>query len=156
MSAPVRPLFLICEDGDEYLSRFRRFLGSELGFVRAASLAEAAAILAGSDGPRLVGLLLDLDFRRTPLEALVDEQGRALSPGAAGERARLARDQGILILRALRAEGHRLPAVLFADLDDPARAAFLSRSLAPLTVLDSRTGLPAVGALLRKLAGQGR
>ena len=77
-------------------------------------------------------MLLDLDFRRTPAERLVDEQGPAPAPLDAGTRARLAETQGILILRRLRAGGVTLPAVLFADLDDAEQRAFLERTLAPL------------------------
>ena len=58
-------------------------------------------------------------------------------------------EEGILILRALRARGVRLPAFLFADLDDRARVAFLEASLAPLAIVSSREGLPAIAARLR-------
>jgi hypothetical protein len=142
---PPRPRFVVCEDGDEYVARFRRFLGDELDFAPARSFAEAAGALAGA-----AGLLLDLDFRRTAPEALVDEAGAvAAAPLDAGTRRRLAESQGILILRALRARGVATRAILFADLDDAERARFLERALAPLTIVSSRAGLREIAALLR-------
>ena len=67
----------------------------------------------------------------------------------AGTRVRLAETQGILILRRLRAIGVALPAVLFADLDDAGQLAFLTRTLAPLTVAGSRLGIAEIATLLR-------
>lgn len=145
MSAP--PLLVVCEDGTEYRDRFERFLGGEFRFAPAQDLAAARAACADA-----AALLLDLDFRRVPPGRLVGEDGRPLAPGtAAAEARRLAEVQGILILRALRAEGVALPALLFADLDDPDRAAGLERTLAPLAVLPSLEGLGAIAARLRAL-----
>ena len=146
MSAPAtgRLRFVVCEDGDEYLQRFRRFLGETFDFLPARDFAEALRAAPGADG-----LLLDLDFRRTPPEKLVDERGPAPAPLDAGTRARLAETQGILILRRLRAAGLATPAVLFADLDDADQQAFLERTLAPLTVAGSRQGISEIAALLR-------
>ena len=146
MSAtPGRRLrFVVCEDGDEYLQRFRRFLGEAFDFLPAHDFTEAHAAAAGGDG-----ILLDLDFRRTPADRLVDEQGPAPAPLDAGTRARLVETQGILILRGLRASGITLPAVLFADLDDTGQRAFLERTLAPLTIADSRLGIAEIATLLR-------
>ena len=146
MTAPAarRRRFVVCEDGDEYLQRFRRFLGEAFDFLPARDFAEALAAAGAADG-----LLLDLDFRRTPPEDLVDERGPAPAPLDAGTRARLAETQGILILRRLRAAAVTLPAILFADLDDAGQRAFLERALAPLTVADSRLGIAEIAALLR-------
>jgi hypothetical protein len=135
--------FVVCEDGAEYLERFRRFLGESFDFLPAHDFDEARAAAADADG-----ILLDLDFRRTPADRLVDEQGPAPAPLDAGTRARLAETQGILILRGLRASGVALPALLFADLDDGQRA-FLERTLTPLTVASSRLGIAEIAALLR-------
>jgi hypothetical protein len=150
------PRFIVCEDGAEYIERFRRFLGAAFTFVPAHDLADAVdAIEAGAraDGPGAVdGLLFDLDFRRTRPERLVDEAGRALENADEGTRRRLTESQGIHILRALRARGVGLPAVLFADLADAEQAGFLERTLAPLVVASSRTGLREVGALLVRLS----
>jgi hypothetical protein len=151
------PRFIVCEDGAEYIERFRRFLGEAFSFIAAHDHGEAlAAIETDVDG--VDGILLDLDFRRTPEGRLVDERGRALAGAEArapldeGTRRRLTETQGIHILRALRARGVSLPAVLFADLADAEQARFLERTLAPLVVAPSSTGLREVGALLARLA----
>jgi len=134
---------VVCEDGTDYTERFTRFLGDEFRFLRAGHLAEArAACAAGA-----IGLLLDLDFRRTAREHLVDENGEPARPADAG---RLVAAQGIFVLRALRADRISLPALLFADLDDPAQREFLTRRLAPLEVVPSSEGLPATAARLRR------
>jgi hypothetical protein len=148
-----RPLFVVCEDGHEYTERFDRFLGSTFRFVRAGDGLEACAAVAA---PAVAGLLLDLDFRRTPVDRLFDEHGPPAAPAPAPPepnalRAR-AQNQGILILRHLRARGVTLPVLLFADLDDPGRAHHLEALLAPLEVVTSREGLGAIAARLRRLA----
>jgi hypothetical protein len=143
MTAPRRR-FVVCEDGSEYIDRFRRFLGESFDFFPAGDYAEALAAAAGA-----TGLLLDLDFRRTPPERLVDEHGPAPTPLDAGTRARLVEAQGILILRRLRDTGVTCPAILFADLDDAQRRQFLERTLGPLTIAGSRLGLAEIAALLR-------
>ena len=142
-TSDARRRFVVCEDGAEYLERFRRFLGESFDFLPAHDFEEARAAAAEADG-----ILLDLDFRRTPADRLVDEQGPAPSPLDAGTRARLAETQGILILRRLRAAGVAHPAVLFADLEDGQRT-FLERTLAPLSVAGSRLGMAEIAALLR-------
>ena len=136
--------FIVCEDGNEYLDRFRRFLGEEFDFVVAHDHAQASAVIEGA-----AGLLMDLDFRRTPADRLVDERGALAGTLDDGTRRRLAETQGILILRQLRATGVSLPAILFADLDDSERARFLERTLAPLTVAGSQLGLRDIAALMR-------
>jgi hypothetical protein len=140
----ARLRFVVCEDGAEYVERFRRFLGESFDFIPAHDFSEALTAAASADG-----LLLDLDFRRTPADRLVDEQGPAPAPLDAGTRTRLAETQGILILRRLRAAGVALPAVLFADLDDAGQLSFLERTLAPLTVAGSRLGIAEIASLLR-------
>ena len=131
--------FVVCEDGSEYTERFTRFLGAKFRFRRAGHFAEALA-LAGE----ATALLLDLDFRRTQPALLVDERG-APAPRSAADV------QGILILRALRARGVSLPALLFADLDDEERTARLESELAPLRVVPSSEGLPRIAQLLREV-----
>lgn len=144
------PCFVVCEDGAEYIERFRRFLGASFRFVPAGDLDTALAAVAGADG-----LLLDLDFRRTPAARLIDERGEAPAATDEGTRRRLVESQGIFILRALRARGVALPAVLFADLGDAGQAAFLERTLAPLVVAPSSTGLRELAALLARPATPG-
>lgn len=137
-----RARFVVCEDGREYLERFQRFLGGEFEFQRVEDLEGAAAAL-----PSATGLLLDLDFRRLAPHRLVDETGTA------GPRDGLAAEQGILILRALRRRGQPAPAMLFADLDDPGRVAYLQGALAPLVVVPSSESLAATAARMRQWAG---
>jgi len=141
-----KPRFVVCEDGHEYLDRFRRFLGESFELVAAADYATARAAAADADG-----LLFDLDFRRTPANRLVDEHGPAPPRLSDAARSRLAETQGILILRRLRADGVRLPAILFADLDDAAQSRFLLETLAPLSIAASRVGLPEIAARMRRL-----
>ena len=151
MSAPrERPVFVVCEDGREYTDRFERTLGGTFAFVRAGCFEDARALLAA----RLcAGILLDLDFRRTPVGDLVDERG-GRSPARSDEaRHRLATVQGILVLQALRAAGVAAPALLFADLDDGEQVSFLETTLAPLTVVSSRRGLNEMAALMSRMAG---
>ena len=142
----ARPRFVVCEDGSEYVDRFTRFLGDDFAFYAARDFASARDAAAGADG-----LLLDLDFRRTPPDLLVDERG-LVGPGLDDDRRRrLTETQGILILRQLRAAGIALPAILFADLDDADRARYLQRTLAPLSIGSSHLGIREIGALLRSV-----
>jgi hypothetical protein len=138
------PRLIVCEDGNEYLDRFRRFLGADFAFVAAADFESARALASGADG-----VLLDLDFRRTPTARLIDERGAAAGFVDDDRRRRLSETQGILILRQLRAVGVALPAILFADIDDGERAQFLERTLAPLRIASSRLGIREIGQLFR-------
>ena len=140
----ARMTFLVCEDGTEYTERFTRFLGREFAFVRAAHFAEALRLL-----PDARALLFDLDFRRTAPALLVDESGGP-APKSTAEV------QGILMLRALRSRGVQLPALLFADLDDAARAHRLQLELAPLQIVSSSEGLQRIAQRLRELAAPSR
>jgi len=141
------PTLVVCEDGDEYTTRFARLLGQEIALARAGAYAEALHLVrAGA-----LGILLDLDFRRTPPADLVDETGATHNELSDNERRRLAEMQGILILRALRGAGITAPAILFADLDEPGRADYLARSLAPLTILASSESLPSIAKHIRAL-----
>ena len=147
MSAPAAhalPRVLIAEDGDEYTERFSRLLGGQFAFERVTSFSELLRALVVPAS----ALILDLDFRRTPRELLVDAQG---NPAGAADAAELAEVQGILILRALRARANPLPALLCADLDDPERAAFLCEELRPLQISPSSESLPAIAARLHQL-----
>ena len=148
MLPPVtaRSRLVVCEDGTEYIDRFRRWrlLGDGAELVPATDFDSALEASAGARG-----LLLDLDFRRTPTERLVDESGATSPARDAGTRQRLAASQGILILRALRARGVRVPAILFADLADAEQARILERSLAPLAIAPSSLGLREIADLVR-------
>ena len=149
--ADPRPRFVVCEDGAEYTDRFQRMLGRSFRFVRAGCFAEARVALA--EAPT-VGLLLDLDFRRTPPQRLVDEVGAEGLPRSSGERQRLAAVQGLLVLRTLRLGGVTTPALLFADLDDAGQIAHLQSTLAPLEVLGSGVGLDVIVRRLAELAAR--
>jgi hypothetical protein len=135
-----RPRVLVCEDGDEYTERFTRLLGRRFAFVRAGCFSEAARELAAGSFRALV---LDLDFRRTPAGLLL---GEALVEGVAQDLHAAAASQGILLLRALRARGVLTPALLCADLDDPARERLLCAELSPLQLVPSAEGLQEVAA----------
>ncbi|MBI5478016.1 MAG: hypothetical protein HY906_04125 [Deltaproteobacteria bacterium] len=166
------PRWLVCEDGTEYTDRLQRFLGAEFRFERvtdAAALLAAVAPPAGAAGPAATaagpaataadpattaadpaaGVIMDLDFRRTPDDLLVDENGGSGRPLAPEERSRLTESQGIFVLRALRRAGCRLPVILCADLEDPAQVAFLERTLGPLAVAPSSESITALARRMR-------
>jgi hypothetical protein len=145
--ASVRPSLVVCEDGDEYLARFRRLLGETFVLTPATGFAQAKDLLEQG----ATAILLDLDFRRAEPAKLVDEHGRCQATLSDGERRRLAGNQGILILRALRDAGITAPALLFADLDDEAQAGYLRTNLAPLVIVPSSESLPAIAAHIRDL-----
>jgi hypothetical protein len=142
---PARQRFVVCEDGSEYVERFRRFLGDAFELVPAHDYGEARAAADGA-----AGLLLDLDFRRTAPERLVNEAGPVGAELDAGTRRRLSETQGILILRRLRADGVALPAILFADFEDAGQAEYLEKTLAPLTIAPGNLGLREIATLMRK------
>ena len=84
----------------------------------------------------------------------MDEAGALLAAGRSEEeRRRLAGMQGILVLRALRAAGVGVPALLLADLDDAGQVRHLESSLAPLQVVASRVGLADIARRLAALGG---
>jgi hypothetical protein len=141
----VKPRWIVCEDGDEYLSRFRRFLGTEFEFVAASHLHDVLRDVTGA-----TGLILDLDFRRSDPDQLVDESGASRADVPAGERRRLAEVQGVLILRALRKRGVSLPALLCADLDDAEQANRLENELRPLQIVPGSEPVTRIGARLRR------
>lgn len=134
----MRPRWLICEDGREYLDRFVRFLGAEFDFAHAL---DGEALLERLAEAPAAGVILDLDFRRTPPERLVDEGGQSGAALADARRRVLAERQGVLILRLLRARGYAGPVILFADFEDQDQAAYLEETLGPLRVAPGHEGL---------------
>jgi hypothetical protein len=152
VTVDARPLFLVCEDGDEYTQRFERFLHREFRFLRVITGLEIENA-ARSQGA--VAMLFDLDFRRLPPGALLGEAGTPAVAPTSEESARWSATQGILILQYLRSRGIGLPALLFADLDDASQVAYLEHTLAPLAVVSSREGLGQLTARLRGLAEGG-
>ena len=79
----------------------------------------------------------------------MDESGAARAQLPDGERARLAEMQGVLILRALRGRGVRLPALLCADLDDPGQVRRLEEELRPLSIVPGSESVLQIGARLK-------
>jgi len=144
----IRPLVLVCEDGDEYRERFCRCYADEFTFLQVQDHASALAACAR----RPIGIVCDMDFRRLPSDRLVDEAGATGLARPGDDVRRMAEMQGVLILRALRSAGVTTPALLFVDLDDPSRVRFLERTLSPLVVVGSGEGLSAIGARLRAWA----
>ena len=145
----VKSLWLVCEDGTEYVDRFGRFLDAEFHFVRVADGPELAEKLAAGG---VAGVILDLDFRRTPPERLVDDQGTTHAMLPDELRRQLAEAQGILILRLVRAHGFTVPVLLFADLEDAGQTEYLERTLAPLAVVPGHEGLVQTAARLRAMS----
>jgi hypothetical protein len=141
----VKPRWVVCEDGNEYLERFTRFLDEDFEFVPAA---DGAALLAAVS-PGTAGVILDLDFRRTPADHLVDEHGLSHVALSDGARRRLAETQGILLLRLLRRHHLTLPVLLFADLEDPAQSAYLEKTLSPVIIVPSHEGLAETAQRMR-------
>ena len=152
MTAGEQPLFLVCEDGDEYTQRFERFLHRAFRFLRVSDGRQAERSCRSEPA---AGILLDLDFRRLPPASLLGEVGPPAQPPTPEESARWSATQGILILQFLRSRGLGLPALLFADLDDAAQTAYLESTLAPLTIVGSREGLAQLAARLRALSAGG-
>lgn len=150
-SPDTRPLFLVCEDGTEYIERFERFLGDDFRFVRSASLQALLGDLA-QHAP-IAGILLDLDFRRTDEALLVDVEGRANNCQSKAESARLAANQGIFILSALRKREIDIAVLLFADIGDAAQRAQLERRFSPLYLVESHVGLGELRCKLAALSG---
>jgi DNA-binding NarL/FixJ family response regulator len=140
------PRVIVVEDGLEYTERFSRLLSAQFIFERVADFSTLVSALETAASV----VLLDLDFRRTPVDQLIDGEGGAASPNGAAE---LAAVQGILILRSLRKRGERLPALLCADLDDPEQARLLCEELGPLQISPSSESLPELANRLRELAG---
>jgi hypothetical protein len=134
-----KPLFLVCEDGTEYLERFERYLSDALAFDACPDFATLVARLTTERDVR--GILLDLDFRRTKPDALVDEYGATVSTQHPANIVQCASHQGLCIVSALRRRGLREPVLLFADIDDAGQREFLTRQFAPLELVPSHVGL---------------
>lgn len=104
---------LIVEDGDEYLDNFSRWVPGPR-YLQAHSAQEAIATLASQ---QVHLILLDMRFDRTPRHLLLGDHGRATREnGGDSERGwrHLALHQGLYVLAAVRAAGHREVAVLIA------------------------------------------
>ncbi len=107
---------LLIEDGREYEEFARLFLDGGCEIEAVHSGAEALGRAAAS--PFDV-FLVDLRFERTAEEALLGDVEEVARRSFAGDRGRALRwlkdQQGTLVLAALRAAGHRQPAVFVHD-----------------------------------------
>lgn len=139
----MKPLWIVCEDGTEYLERFVRFLGDEFRFAPAQDADSLIEVARTADG-----VVLDLDFRLTPPHRLVDEQGVTENARPEEVRRRLAATQGILILRALRARAVGVRVLLCADLE-PDQASYLVSTLGPVAIVPSHEGLARTAERMR-------
>jgi hypothetical protein len=105
---------LVIEDGDEYTAFARALLADRFAILTARS---AAAALEQAGQADL--FLVDLRFERTEHAALVGDLDQISAELFGGDRRRALRhaqdQQGIYILRALRAHGHAQRAVFVHD-----------------------------------------
>ena len=86
-----KPTWVVCKDGTEYRERFERFLGDEFGF---APVGDAESLCDALRADAIDGIVLDMDFARTPAERLVDADGRTSTTLSAEARRRLSETQG--------------------------------------------------------------
>lgn len=104
---------LVIEDGDEYAS-FVRALVPDAACVVAKSAAEALALARSGDV-----FLVDLRFDRVEPASLVGDVARVADQLFGGDTARATRhlvdEQGIYVLKALRAAGHEGRAIFVHD-----------------------------------------
>jgi hypothetical protein len=140
---------LVLEDGSEYTEFASVFLTAWTAH-RASDLAEATLVL---DSVAIEAFLVDLRFERARPETLLgdtDELAARLFAGDRGRAIRWQKDQhGVLLLAALRAAGHRAPAVFVHDFD-ARRMANLRALYAPLVAVPDFDA----GAIDRALRGE--
>ncbi len=133
---------LVIEDGFEYTETFSRFLPDGFVWTRAGSGPEALVHLAAAPVDTIV---LDLCFDRTPASLLLGGDGRA--------PADLRRDQGLLVLAALRAAGYQTPVLFAHDFSDtPARWSKIEAAYRPVAQLPDHASPARVASALRALA----
>ncbi|MCK6504788.1 response regulator [Myxococcota bacterium] len=161
MSDPVtvegdrRPRVLVVEDGHEYITNLDRFLAADFAFTRAGDGPQALALLA--EAPFDV-VFLDMRFDRA--EALLGDLDE-LSDRFAGDRGRARRfledNQGTYVLAALRAAGHRQPALFSYDFGgEPRRLKNLEGRYAPVAWLSDAAGPADIRQALLRLSGGAR
>jgi len=145
---------LVVEDGDEYSTTFARFLGAPFEVERAGHGAEALDRLARA--PYAL-LFLDMRFDRLdPSLLLGDLAGTTERFDGDPVRARqfLEAHQGTYVLEAIRAAGHRLPALFSYDFDaEPRRWAVIAGRHAPVDYLPDNAAPSDIRARLLRLAG---
>ena len=146
---------LIVEDGDEYLDSLSRYVPGP-SYAQAKSGGDALTRL-GAEPVHLV--YLDMRFDRIDPALLIGDLQATLRSVAGNLRRaheRLARDQGLHILAALREHGHgALPVILAHDFGrEPQRFEHLSRVHPSLTwVPDDVTPEEIQARMLRLLRG---
>ncbi len=156
MSAERRPRVLVVEDGHEYITTLRRYLGQAFDFARAGDGHEALAQLAG--GPWDV-VFLDMRFDRTaPSQLLGDLAVTADRFNGDTHRATrfLEEHQGTYVLAALREAGCGLPVVMSYDFDsEPRRWKHLEARYRPIRYLTDNADPERIQQALRGAAATG-
>lgn len=155
MSAPVaeapRPRVLVIEDGFEYITNLRQFLGGALVLDRAGDGPAALSILESS---AFDAIFLDMRFDRAPtLLGDLDELCARFAGDTARARRFLEDNQGTYILAALREAGCGLPVVMSYDFDgEPRRFQNLAKRYGPLGYLNDAAGPVEIRAALTAAA----
>lgn len=143
---------LVVEDGEEYSRNLARFPAQSdpLEFVRAGDGAAALDLLSRQPFDLL---FLDMRFDRvSPGQLLGDVAELADRFNGDPVRARrfLEEHQGTYILAALRAAGHRQPAIFSHDFDgEPRRWAHLRRAYDPVHYLPDNASAAQILATFR-------
>jgi CheY-like chemotaxis protein len=145
---------LVVEDGTEYTDVFRRFLADRFAFERAGSGPEALRRLAGGD--RVDALFLDMCFDRVAPEALLGDVDAVAEAQFDGDllaaRRHVEEHQGLYVLAAIRAAGHRMPALISHDFSaEPRRLERLRAAHGPLDALPDVLRPAEVSARLERL-----
>ena len=156
-----RPRVLVIEDGEEYVTGLRRFLGERFEFLRAGDGPEALDLLArirDGGGPPVEVIFLDMRFDRAE-RLLGDADALAARFGGDGERARrfLENNQGAYVLAALRDAGWPQPVVFSYDFDsEPRRFRNLADRYGPLSYLHDTAAPAEIRAALDAARAGGR
>ena len=143
----MRPTVLVVEDGDEYTTNLRRFLGHEFEFARAGDGIEALEWLSAH---RADALFLDMKFDRS--ERLVGRTAqleKRFSGDESGLRRFLEDHQGTFVLASIRGAGHAVAAVFSYDFTaESRRFERLRGQYSPLEYLVDTAGPAAIRAAL--------
>ena len=146
---------LVVEDGEEYTAMLTRFLTDAFAITRAGDGADALRALAVA--PFDV-VFLDMRFDRVPPDALLGDLAQVaerFNGDPVRARHHLETNQGTYVLDAIRAAGHRLPAVYSYDFDaEPRRWQVLQRRGAPVDYLPDNASAAVVRERLLRVAGR--
>jgi CheY-like chemotaxis protein len=146
---------LVVEDGHEYSELMTRFLGDQFDFFRAGDGAEALSALAETPYD---AVLMDLCFDRIEVPRLLGDW-RSLLDEFNGRtdlaQAQVAKNQGLYILAAIRANGFVVPVVLSHDFSrEQQRWARLVAKFGPIRSLSDNAGPDDTAQLFRSLGLQ--